>query len=149
MPGRRRAGYDTGLNQVIDRVFVYGTLRSGEPARSLIANHEASAATATAWGRIYAFPDGYPGLVEATDGAGAQVVGEVIYLSELPAALPLLDAYEGSDFVRVIRAARLENGDTTWAWIYLLADPALAERATPIPDGDWVRFRSSGRAPTG
>lgn len=141
MPARRRAGYDTGVDQVVDRVFVYGTLRAGEPARSLIANHEIGAEDAWTRGRIYAFPDGYPGLVETSDDPSAVVTGEIVHLRDLPAALALLDAYEGSDFLRVVRSAEAASGKTEWAWLYVLADPSLAARARPIPDGDWVKFR--------
>jgi len=128
----------TGSHEVLDRLFVYGTLRRGQTARSLVANQVTRSAKAHTNGAIYAFPMGYPGFSE-NDGSG-QVVGEVIWLSELAATFGLLDAYEGADFARVIRQITLETGEEVWAWIYTLADPGAVKLGTLIPDGDWVRY---------
>lgn len=126
----------TGSQSVLDRLFVYGTLRQGQTARSLVANVVTRCVRAHTSGRIYAFPMGYPGYVE---GEG-KVVGEVLWLSELAATFGLLDAYEGQDFVRALRLITTETGDELWAWIYVLADPETTKLGTPIPDGDWVRY---------
>jgi gamma-glutamylcyclotransferase (GGCT)/AIG2-like uncharacterized protein YtfP len=128
---RRTGGFD-----IVDRLFVYGTLRSGQTARSLIAPHVVRSEPATIAGRIYAFPMGYPGL---TDGDG-RVVGELVWLAELAAALALLDAYEGSDFVRILKPVTRAIGVDESAWVYVLADPSTIHLAEPIPDGDWVRY---------
>jgi gamma-glutamylcyclotransferase (GGCT)/AIG2-like uncharacterized protein YtfP len=127
----------TGSREVLDRLFVYGTLRDGQTARSLVANQITGAAAATTEGSLYAFPMGYPGYVE--DGAGT-VRGEVLWLTELAATFALLDAYEGTDFVRMIRQVTLETGEQTWAWIYVLSDPAAVKHGTRIDHGDWVRY---------
>jgi gamma-glutamylcyclotransferase (GGCT)/AIG2-like uncharacterized protein YtfP len=81
---------------------------------------------------------GYPGYSEG-DGTGT-VVGECIWLTELAATFGLLDAYEGNDFVRVIRQVTLDTNEVTWSWIYTLADPSAIRLGTLIPDGDWVRY---------
>jgi gamma-glutamylcyclotransferase (GGCT)/AIG2-like uncharacterized protein YtfP len=135
----KRPGYASAVHDVVDRLFVYGTLRSGQAARSLVANHVARSEPATTLGSIYAFPMGYPGMVEG-DG---RVRGELLWLSELAAALPLLDAYEGDDFARVLRKVRLSDGSEAWAWCYVLADPATVVHAEPIADGDWVTYRAA------
>lgn len=122
--------------QVLDRLFVYGTMRQGQTARSLIANQIARSAMATTRGTIFAFPLGYPGFVEG-DGS---VCGEVIWLTELAATFALLDAYEGADFTRVVRPVELANGEVMTAWLYALADPAAARHGVQIPHGDWVRY---------
>ena len=94
---------------------------------------------ASTTGKIYAFPMGYPGFTEG-DGTG-RVIGEVIWLTELAATFGLLDAYEGTDFARVIRKVHLEDtGEEVWAWVYTLSDPAAIKLGTLIPDGDWVRY---------
>jgi gamma-glutamylcyclotransferase (GGCT)/AIG2-like uncharacterized protein YtfP len=139
---RRRTGSfeverTTGSHEVLDRLFVYGTLRDGQTARSLVANQITGAAAATTEGSIYAFPMGYPGYVE--DGAGT-VKGEVLWLTELAATFGLLDAYEGTDFVRMIRQVTLESGELIWAWVYVLSDPTTVKHGTRIDDGDWVRY---------
>lgn len=126
----------TGSHEVLDRLFVYGTMRQGQTARSLIANQIARCEGARAVGAIYGFPMGYPGFVE---GEG-QTIGEVLWLTELPATFALLDAYEGADFARVILQVTLDTGEAIWAWIYALADPAAVRLGTRIEHGDWVRY---------
>lgn len=125
----------TGNFDVVDRLFVYGTLRSGQTARSLIVPHVLSFEPATIRGKIYAFPMGYPGLV---DGDG-EVKGELMRLTDLAAAFALLDAYEGADFLRTLKPVRRAGGAELPAWVYVLADPGAVRLAEPIPDGDWVR----------
>ncbi len=131
----------TGSHEILDRLFVYGTLRQGQTARSLIANQIARCETASTAGAIYAFPMGHPGFIEG-DGTG-RVHGEVIWLTELAATFGLLDAYEGQDFIRVIRQVTLaDSAEPVWAWVYTLADPANVKFGTLIQHGDWVRYWS-------
>lgn len=139
---RRRTGSfeverTTGSHEVLDRLFVYGTLRDGQTARSLVANQITGASPATTEGSLYAFPMGYPGFVETGEGI---VRGEVLWLIELAATFALLDAYEGTDFVRMVRKVTLDTGEVIWAWIYVLSDPAAVKLGTRIEDGDWVRY---------
>lgn len=129
----------TGSHEILDRLFVYGTLRQGQTARSLVANQIKRCVNATTVGAIYAFPMGHPGFIEG-EGAG-HVVGEVIWLTELAATFGLLDAYEGQDFARVIKKVTLdETNEQVWAWVYTLSDPAAATFGTLIDHGDWVRY---------
>jgi len=130
----------TGSHEILDRLFVYGTLRQGQTARSLVANQITKCAKAWTTGAIYAFPMGHPGYVEG-DGKG-RVEGEVIWLSELAATFGLLDAYEGEEFVRVIKQVTLETGEPVWSWIYLLSDPEAIKHGTLIDHGDWVRYQN-------
>ena len=126
----------TGSHEVLDRLFVYGTLRQGQTARSLVANSIVRSVKARTIGRIYAFPMGYPGYIEG-DGV---VVGEVLWLTDLAATFGLLDAYEGEDFARVLKQVTTETGEELWTWIYTLADPTAIRLGTWIEDGDWVRY---------
>ena len=128
----------TGSHEVLDRLFVYGTMRQGQTARSLVANSIKTSVKAFTSGQIFAFPMGYPGYSEG-DGKG-RVVGEVVWLTDLAATFGLLDAYEGEDFARVIKQVTTESGEQLWAWIYTLADPAAIKLGTLIDDGDWVRY---------
>jgi gamma-glutamylcyclotransferase (GGCT)/AIG2-like uncharacterized protein YtfP len=130
----------TGSNEVLDRLFVYATLREGQTARSLIANQITRSVNATVTGAIYAFPIGYAGYIEADEPL--RVIGELVWLAELPATLGLLDAYEGEEFARVIKQVRLATGDTMWSWIYVLADPETIKHGTLIDHGDWIRYRA-------
>lgn len=129
----------TGSHEILDRLFVYGTLRSGQTARSLMANSVRRSEPAVARGQLYAFPMGYPGFIEG-DG---EVVGEICWLGDLAATFALLDAYEGVDFTRVIREVRLADGEVMWAWIYMLTDATAVHLGDRIADGDWVRHWSS------
>ncbi len=128
----------TGSHEVLDRLFVYGTMRQGQTARALIANQITRCVPATTSGRIYAFPMGYPGFCEG-DSSG-KVAGEVLWLTDLAATFGLLDAYEGTDFARVIKQVTLATGDEVWTWIYTLADPGAVKHGTLIEDGNWVRY---------
>jgi gamma-glutamylcyclotransferase (GGCT)/AIG2-like uncharacterized protein YtfP len=126
----------TGSHEVVDRLFVYGTLRRGQTARSLIANQIVRSAPARTTGAIYAFPMGYPGYVEGPH----PIVGELLWLTELAATFGLLDAYEGEEFARTIRQVTLDTKEQTWAWIYVLANPDAIRHGTLIEHGDWVRW---------
>jgi gamma-glutamylcyclotransferase (GGCT)/AIG2-like uncharacterized protein YtfP len=128
----------TGSNEIVDRLFVYATLRQGQTARSLIANQISRSVRASTAGAIYAFPMGYAGFVETT--ATSRVVGELVWLTELAATFGLLDAYEGDDFARVIRQVTLETGEPVWSWIYVLSDPQAIRHGTLIEHGDWARY---------
>ena len=129
----------TGSHEILDRLFVYGTLRQGQTARSLVANQITRSAKASTSGAIYAFPMGHPGFLES-DGNG-RVFGEVVWLTELAATFGLLDAYEGQDFARVIRQVTLDDtNEQVWAWIYTLSDPQAIKVGTLIQHGDWVRY---------
>jgi gamma-glutamylcyclotransferase (GGCT)/AIG2-like uncharacterized protein YtfP len=135
--GTFEAERTTGSHEVLDRLFVYGTMRMGQTARALVANSITRCVQAHTTGQIYAFPMGYPGFSDSGQG---RVVGEVLWLSELAATFGLLDAYEGDDFARVIKQVTLETGEELWTWIYTLSDPTAVKLGTPIPDGDWVRY---------
>src|ERR1044071_1534496 len=105
----------TGSNDAVDRLFVYSTLRRGQTARSLISNHIARCVVASTVGAIYAFPMGYAGFVEADEPC--RVIGEVLWLTDLPATFGLLDAYAGDEFARVLKQAVLATGEAGWAGI--------------------------------
>jgi gamma-glutamylcyclotransferase (GGCT)/AIG2-like uncharacterized protein YtfP len=129
----------TGSHEILDRLFVYGTLRTGQTARSLMANSVRRSEPAKARGQLYAFPMGHPGFVE---GEG-EVTGEMCWLGDLAATFALLDAYEGVDFTRVIRKVRLNSGAELWAWVYVLTDSTAVRLGEHITDGDWVRHWSA------
>ena len=141
----RRPGWSTAAQNVVDRLFLYGTMRAGQTARSMIAEHVSAAEPATMTGRLWAFPDGYPGFLP---GGPGQVVGELVTLRDLAAAFPLLDAYEGAEFARALECARTADGRELWAWVYCIANPDMVALGEPIESGDWVaHLRASGFGP--
>ena len=137
---RKAAGWSTAQQTVVDRLFVYGTLRAGQAARSLMANHVIASQPGTVRGRMYALADGYPGFLPGPDGT---VLGEMVQLIDLAAAFALLDAYEGDEFVRSLeRVSLADQPDPAWAWCYVLARPELIEDAELIESGDWVAYKA-------
>jgi gamma-glutamylcyclotransferase (GGCT)/AIG2-like uncharacterized protein YtfP len=123
---------------VVDRLFVYGTLRTGQSARRILDDHVRSSQPAHCTGTMYAFAS-YPGVV--LDGF-TRIVGELVELDDAHAALPLIDAYEGEDFTRIV--CEVEGGSgIERAWIYVLADAGAVAEATPVPGGDWLAFSAA------
>ena len=131
--GERKPGWSTQANEIVNRVFAYGTFRSGQSARAMIAGHVTATTPCTAPGQIFALPDGKAGMVIVDDG---MVIGEILELTELTAALALLDAYEGDDYERTLRQVTLADGSQVWAWCYVLANPDDAH--------DWNIFVDRG-----
>ena len=67
--GQERTGVATDEQQPVDRLFVYGTLREGQAARSIFEDHIVATRRATMPGQIVAFPDGYPALIDGATKA--------------------------------------------------------------------------------
>jgi gamma-glutamylaminecyclotransferase len=98
----------------VHRVFVYGSLRRGQPAHALLGacRFLGPARTASHWSL---FDLGtYPG---ASRGGERPLEGEVYEVGE--ATLAELDAYEGCPDLFVREQVGLEGGGA--AWIYALA----------------------------
>lgn len=119
-------------------LFVYGTLMTGEPAHGLVRPWTISAEPATAVGRLFALPEGYPALLAE---GGGRVRGEVLAL-RAGAPLSEIDAYEGDGFVRERAEVLLADGERAVAWRYVW-DPArraaLRARGRELAEGDWRR----------
>src|ERR1043165_9880222 len=135
LEGRRT----TGSNEAVDRLFVYSTLRKGQTARSLIANHITRCVPASTDGAIYAFPMGYAGFIETEEPC--RVIGEVLWLTDLPATFGLLDAYEGDEFVRVLKQALLDTGEV------VCSRAASSRASTSRALCRWTRSRCSSTSP--
>ncbi len=120
------------------RLFVYGTLRSGQPNSPRLGGATLLGMASTS-GKLIHLGD-YPGLVL---GEGV-VLGE---LYELPvAALERIDDLEGFDpldpeaslFLRVDRSVFLEgSAEPTQAFTYLWPH---ASQAPVLEEGDWVAY---------
>lgn len=116
------------------RVFVYGTLLSGEAAHRLLAE-------ATLLGEARTEPSfelvdlgRYPAIVA---GGATAVAGE---LYEVDAAtLAALDHYE--DHPRLFRRREIRLAGGGEAWAYLLSGDRARSRPR-IPGGDWRRART-------
>lgn len=123
-------------------LFVYGTLRSGQPHAPRLGG-ATLLGPATTTGELRNFGD-YPGLVE---GNGT-VSGELVRLPE--AALSRIDDLEGFDpsdpdgslFRRELRTIQLEDGSRWEGWTYLWCHGG----GSLIPSGDWLEFLQRTRA---
>lgn len=116
-------------------LFVYGTLRAGQPARPLLAPHIVEHVPAMTRGRLVALSGGYPGLL---DDPGRLVVGELVVLRDTDHVLALLDDYEGAEYLRVQREISPAGRGHARAWCYVLRDPRLAQGCPVIESGDWL-----------
>lgn len=127
----------------LDRLFVYGTLRSGHAAHARVRAHVVDATPATVSGRVFALPEGYPGML---DGPGGVVVGELLRLRAIDAVLTALDEYEGDEYRRVVRPAMVTGG-ALQAWCYVLVDAASARRGVLVDSGDWLAWTRARTGP--
>lgn len=107
-------------------LFVYGSLRPGDPAWPLLAPHAATPPRpADVSGTVHDTPEGYPGLTlsPATGPDSVHAPGWLVRLQDPAAALPELDRYEGSEYAR----ARVRTLDGTLCWTYLWSPSVPAD----------------------
>ena len=126
-------------------VFVYGTLRPGQPNwERLLAGRSERVTAGRLPGVVLLDCGHYPAAVERPGGGVA--VGEVVWIrpEAWPAVLPALDHLEGYEpnardplFHRVVRAVETAH-ETVDCWVYL-AGRMRAETTRPIvAGGDWL-----------
>jgi len=123
-------------------LFIYGTLRSGQPQAPRLGGAE-SLGPATVEGELRNLGD-YPGLAVGTE----IVHGELFRIPE--AALSRIDELEGYDsgdpegslFRREIRDVHREDGTVARSWTYVWPHGG----GTRIPSGDWLEFLDRTRA---
>ena len=98
-------------------VFVYGTLRPGQAAWRLIAPHVVGPPVPGRLpGRVHDTGRGYPALHLGPPGTAH---GSVLALRDPVASLPVLDEYEGPEYLRV--RATVHTDDATlpcWVWTW-------------------------------
>ena len=88
-------------------------------------------------GRLYDFGR-YPGAVRSNE-AEDWLHGELHRLDDLE-LLPVLDEYEGSEFIRATAPAQTLDRGTIDCWIYWYVGDATGRL---IPSGDWLQ-RAAG-----
>ncbi|HWR42069.1 gamma-glutamylcyclotransferase family protein [Sporomusa sp.] len=127
---------------MLNKVFVYGTLKQGFCNHGKIQPFCKSIQSAVLQGILYDLPFGYPGAV---DGNG-QIIGEVIELINAELALVELDRLEDyfgpgcadNLYERVVRGVSLANGDIVSTYVYLWSKPqALMQLGRLNPQGEW------------
>ena len=105
------------------RLFVYGTLAPGRPNEHVLAPLGGDWQPAAVRGHLmqlgWGAAMGYPALM--LDEAGEEVRGFVFSAEGLAAFWDTLDAFEGEQYERILTTARLEDGSTVAAYVYVLA----------------------------
>ncbi|MGE5396322.1 MAG: gamma-glutamylcyclotransferase [Chitinophagales bacterium] len=125
----------------VNRVFVYGTLRPGLKNYRVVEKFVLAVYPATAQGRLFDLPYGYPAMIEG-DGT---VSGEVLELKEIRKALKVLDRLEGYSetssrnlYIRVLIEVKLKGGDRVEAYTYYWDHPnELPRLGKELPEGKW------------
>lgn len=124
------------------RVFVYGTLREGEPNHRIVRGRLLApverAVTEPGWALYDLGP--YPAMAATSNGVGC-VYGDLVVVDE--ATLAVLDRFEGVDvghYQRVAISVHNADGDdcSAWAFVQDLRQVRGAPRLTP---GDWTTHR--------
>ena len=111
---------------MVDRLFVYGTLRSPyhNPYARRLAREGVWEGSARVRGRLYDL--GWHPAMRPSQGQDEWVTGEVCRLRSARRTLKVLDAYEGKDYQRVrVRAMVGDRVVPVWVYAY----------RKPLPDG--------------
>lgn len=109
---------------MVERLFVYGTLRPGQSNAHLLSGIDGDWEAACVSGTLregWCEEKGYPGL--DLDARGTDVAGLVLTSAELLQHWAALDAFEGDEYQRVITTATLGDGRTVDAYVYVLRVP--------------------------
>ncbi|MFQ5400424.1 MAG: gamma-glutamylcyclotransferase family protein [Anaerolineae bacterium] len=129
--------------------FVYGTLLPEQPNYYIWGDVIASEQPATLTGGALYDMGFYPMLVEEGDG---QVRGLMVAVrpQDYAAVVTRLDYLEGfdpkrpeaSDYRRVERMVRLDDGRMAAAWVYVGSRRYVQGRQV-VPDGDWLAYMAA------
>jgi gamma-glutamylcyclotransferase (GGCT)/AIG2-like uncharacterized protein YtfP len=105
-------------------LFVYGTLAPGRPNERVLAGVPGTWTPATIRGQL--FPHGwgaaagFPGVV--LDDQGPEVRGFLFRSARLAEHWQRLDDFEGDGYKRVLVTARLADGESAVAFVYVLSE---------------------------
>jgi gamma-glutamylcyclotransferase (GGCT)/AIG2-like uncharacterized protein YtfP len=109
---------------MIERLFVYGSLKPGHSNAHLLEQIGGSWQTAWVVGTLrpegWGAEQGYPALT-LDDECGTQVHGFVFSSEDLARHWQRLDEFEGDDYERAVTTARVDGGGAIAAYIYILS----------------------------
>jgi len=117
-----------------DNIFVYGTLKEGHGANSLLQGRANYVGETRISGKMYSL-GGFPGIKEANPeflSEGPTVRGE-LYRIEDERLPEMLDGYEGYPRLYDRTVVRCENGEEAWTYTY---NGEPREEAL-VPTGCW------------
>ena len=108
--------------QMIHRLFVYGTLAPGRPNEHVLADIPGNWESATVMGTLvsagWGAAVGYPGII--LDQQGSEVQGFLFSSERLAEHWARLDVFEGEGYERVLTTVTLTNSTAVDAYIYQL-----------------------------
>jgi gamma-glutamylcyclotransferase (GGCT)/AIG2-like uncharacterized protein YtfP len=137
------AGAAAGSGDPPPRLFVYGSLRAGEPGpmAALLHRHARHLGAGTIRAGLYAVS--WYSIAAPCDEPDAVVHGDVFALDASAAdeVLAALDEYEGSEFRRTAVEVTMEDETSVAAQAYLCAASVAGVRR--IEHGDWRRARDA------
>ena len=128
-----------GIKALVEehKVFVYGTLLSGECNARWAGNARRQRAWAT--GTIYDTGCGFPAFVKRGQ---THIKGEVLTVDD--AGFRSMDRLEG--YPRLYRREQIQvhlvGGGNVLAWVYIMNN--LRKDAPVIESGDWTAYRRAG-----
>jgi gamma-glutamylcyclotransferase (GGCT)/AIG2-like uncharacterized protein YtfP len=107
---------------ITQRLFVYGSLAPGGFNHHILAGIEGDWVAASVRGHLreagWGAAMGYPAIV--LDDTADPVSGFVFVSDQLREHWPELDTFEGEEYERVRTSARLEDGTSVAAFVYVL-----------------------------
>ena len=105
-----------------NRLFVYGTLGPGRPNAHILEALGGQWLDAYVIGRLvkagWGAKSGFPALV--IDAAGDRIDGFLFTSEKLEESWPMLDAFEGEEYMRVPAQVHLPDGQLVGAQVYAL-----------------------------
>ncbi len=113
---------------MMDRLFVYGTLAPGRPNEHMLADVSGRWEPASVRGTLrqegWGAAVGFPGIV--LDECGDEIHGLIFSSDQLATHWPRLDQFEGDGYERVLTVAKLSDGTPVDAYIYRLSGHATS-----------------------
>ena len=108
---------------IINNLFVYGTLQKGKQHESILKNLKGSWKKGYVKGNLFNISSGtnygYPAI--KLNKKGSKVYGMIFHSKELKKSLKKIDQFEGSNYKRVIsKIFNVNDGTKTESYIYVI-----------------------------
>ena len=125
------------------RIFVYGTLRQGQHANSLMGSDPLAVGVIRSDSHTLVEVAGgsFPGIIQTEGVESPDIVGEVYEVSD-PDTLHRLDMYEGYPtlYSKQDVEVTLSDGDKVTCTTYIYNSTFRGYEDSVIPEGDWVEY---------
>jgi len=122
----------------MERVFVYGTLRQGQPNHWRLRGEFVG--RGTVYGEMFSIGNGFPAAVFNSDGI---IRGEVYEVdAECMKRLDILEGIDRGLYRKVRIAVHMGNGTFPVVWAYEGCESLIENASGKVPGGDWVEGRA-------